>query len=159
MTLIRFLLAALAATVFTFTMLMVGLWASGAFEEEEVVRHEFQSVDLISTQDRIDVAELLADREKERARREPPPPPTPIVPERTVSGFVQVEFTVAPDGSVRDVRVVGAVPKGYYEEQAKAEIASKRFMPEFEGDQAVASERTEIVDFTVPVGGGGGDDG
>ena len=150
MSALRFLIAAAAATVITLAMLIVGLWASGAFDEEEVTLHEFEQVDLISTTESIDVAELLAEREKERVRREAPPPPQPIMPERTVSGFVQVQFTVEPDGTVSDVRVVGAVPKGYYEEQAKAEIAGKRFMPQFDGDQAVASTRSEIVDFTVP---------
>lgn len=80
----------------------------------------------------------------------PEPPSTSSLPPRQIRGFVQLEYTVNPDGSVSDVNVIGAVPEGYYEAQAKAMIEAKRFTPTFENGKAVASEHTTIIDFSVP---------
>lgn len=151
---LRYILSAAVATVVTFTMLVVGLAMSGAFEEEERPTHEFTDVELISSVERFDVSELLAEREKEKAQQPPPPPPQ-LLPERTVEGFVQVEYTVDAEGRPTDVQVVGAAPSGYYEEQARERVASRRYQPRTVDGEPVPSRRTEIVEFEVPADSGG----
>jgi hypothetical protein len=78
------------------------------------------------------------------------PPPKPALPERMVKGFVQLEFTVDEEGVVKDARVIGAVPKGYYEAEALAQIGRKVYMPTYQDGEPVASKRTEIVQFELP---------
>jgi|SRR5690606_7948952 len=94
--------------------------------------------------------EIEAQMRQQVARNVPEPPPAAPVFERDVSGFVQLEFTVNPDGSVSDVDVVGAVPAGIYEDQAKQIIAARRYTPEFTGDAATARRETEVIQFSVP---------
>lgn len=87
---------------------------------------------------------------QQAARNVPEPPPVPPTFEREVSGFVQLEFTVNPDGSVSNVDVVGAVPAGVYEDQAKQIIAARRYTPEFTAETATARRETEVIQFSVP---------
>jgi TonB family protein len=71
---------------------------------------------------------------------------------REVSGFVQLSFTVQPDGTATDIRVFGAAPSGYYEEQAVERIRQRRWQPDFDADgRPVAREANEVIEFTVPV--------
>lgn len=146
---LRFLFAAVGGVAVSLGMLMGGIAIWGAFDEEPAPTVELEEVELISTMDRVDVSELLAEREAERVRnRELPEPPE--LPPRTVTGFVQLEFVVGPDGRVLECRVVGAVPGGVYEEQAVAEVSSRLYTPTFDDQgQAIASTRSEIVEFTV----------
>ena len=167
--LLRFLVSAIGGTVVAVGMLMVGVAISGAFDDEEQPLLEFVEVELFSTLDRLDVAELLAERERERMRDSAPPPP-PEPPPRIISGFVQLEYDVDETGRVTAVRVLTAVPRGIYEEQAVAEIQGRMFTPEFVDGAAVASTRSDVVEFSVELprevavsadeevdGGGGGD--
>ncbi len=71
-------------------------------------------------------------------------------PEREVQGFVQLEFTVLPDGSVEDVEVIGAQPSGVYEERARQQIRARNFAHQADPEATDGVRRTEIVDFTVP---------
>lgn len=93
--------------------------------------------------------EIEAQMRQQVVRNVPEPPPPPDF-EREVSGFVQLEFTVNPDGSVSNVDVVGAVPAGVYEEQAKQIIEARRYTPEFTADTATARRETEVIQFSVP---------
>ncbi|MEM6640226.1 MAG: TonB family protein, partial [Pseudomonadota bacterium] len=66
-------------------------------------------------------------------------------PER--DGFVQVRFEVTPQGRAESLSVVGAMPAGYFEDEAIAQIQRKRFVPDRVEGEAVRSVRTEIVEF------------
>ena len=68
-------------------------------------------------------------------------------PPKPHSGFVQLRFDVLPDGRAANIEVVGAAPAGYFEDQARARIAGRRYLPRREDGVAVTSTRTEIVDF------------
>lgn len=76
-----------------------------------------------------------------------PPEPPPYERDRERDGFVQVQFTVTPGGRADEATVVGAMPAGYFEEQALAQIRRKRFVPDRVNGEAVPSVRTEIVEF------------
>lgn len=94
--------------------------------------------------------EIESQMRQQAARDVPEPPPASPVFEREVSGFVQLEYTVNPDGSVSNVEVVGAVPAGVYEEQAKQIVAARRYTPEVVEEGATARRETEVIQFSVP---------
>lgn len=49
--------------------------------------------------------------------------------ERGVEGRVLLSITIMPDGSVRDVRVVSAKPRGYFEDAAVRAVQRWRYRP------------------------------
>lgn len=138
-----------AVAIFLVVGSAINLYYAPAREEPAL---EFEYVDVIDLAERPDLAEAIRkEREKHetQADREPPPPPT--LPEREISGFVQLEYTINPDGTVSDVRVVGAAPSGVYEERAVAEVSRSMHAPAFnDAGEAVARRTTEIVEFSVP---------
>lgn len=76
-----------------------------------------------------------------------------------LTGFVQVAFTVGPDGRAHNIRVLSSEPPGRYEGAAREIVAARHFKPAGAGGKA--GERTEIVHFQVPAStldkkGGGG---
>jgi TonB family protein len=146
--LLRFLVSAIGGVAVAVGMLIVGIAISGAFDAEPAPLPELEEVELISTVDRVDVAELLAEREAEQVRNAEPPPP-PEFPPRLISGFVQLEYEVDETGHVTSVRVLAAVPRGVYEEQAVAEIQGRLFTPTLEDGVAVASSRSDVIEFSV----------
>lgn len=75
------------------------------------------------------------------------PASVPVVAGRQRRGFVQLEFEVSADGRPNNIRVVGAAPAGYYEEQALRRIASQRFEPARQQGGAPAPARSEIIEF------------
>lgn len=97
--------------------------------------------------------ETATTEEIEAARRigqpEPPKPERParVEPDRERDGFVQVQFEVTPEGRAANAKVVGAMPAGYYEDQAVARVERQRYVPERIDGEAVSSVRTEIVEF------------
>jgi TonB family protein len=100
----------------------------------------------LSAYDRAQLAALLGDDR----RAAPPRPeleeiPRPPGPQR--EGFVQLEVTIAADGSVENVEVTGAAPAGIYEDEARRLVLGRRYPPAA-GD--AVRTHTEIVDFTVP---------
>lgn len=106
-----------------------------------------REVQLARTAD-IDIDALLA---KQHEREMPQKPVKGDAPEREVQGFVQLAYRVNPDGTVSDVRVLGSVPEGVYDEQAKAIIKSRMYTPDFDADgNAKAREDTDVIQFTVP---------
>ena len=90
--------------------------------------------------------ELIRRIEEPPAQEQKPEPELPQF-DRERDGFVQVEFEVTAEGRARDVRVVGAMPAGYFEEQAVAKIERLRFVPDRVDGEAVSSVRTQIVEF------------
>lgn len=149
---IRFAASALAASVLIVMTLGVVI---RYFErpERDPLLSELEYVKIVNLADNPALAEAVR-REREANGSLPPenePPPMPVMPERMVSGFVHVEYTINPDGSVSDVRVVGAAPSGVYEQQAVARISRSMHAPAFnEAGDPVARSATEIVEFSVP---------
>lgn len=83
-----------------------------------------------------------------RRSREPAPPAAIVTPpERQRDGFVQLQFDVTPDGRARDVIVLGAMPAGYFEDQAIGRVAARRYVPDRRDGVPVTTRRTEIVEF------------
>lgn len=132
------------ATVVVTVLLVSVLWAFGLLEPREDT-FDAHPVELLSTSDRVDVAELVgADR-----RRLPERPPAPeiqpmVVPEREVSGFVQIEVAADAQGRVQSAEVVNALPAGVYEEQALRQVRQRRYPPREGGGRYV-----EVVPFRV----------
>jgi TonB family protein len=106
--------------------------------------HEFRLAD------RPDIQRILAKWHQREVRRPPKKVKRPPPPPREISGFVQLAFTVKPDGSATNVHVVGAVPKGYYEQQAQEIVASRHYTPAKENGKRVARQMSDIIHFTVP---------
>ncbi len=52
-----------------------------------------------------------------------------VAQDRQVEGNVRLAITIMPDGSVRDVRVVGARPSGYFEAEAVRAVQTWRYRP------------------------------
>ena len=67
-----------------------------------------------------------------------------VVPRREVSGFVQIEVEVDPDGRVQRAEVVNALPAGVYEEQALRQVRQRRYPPRDGGGSYV-----EVVPFKI----------
>src|SRR5215471_349489 len=56
---------------------------------------------------------------------------------RGLEGWVKVQFTITPTGTVKDATVVDADPKGMFDEAALKAIARWRYNPKVEGGVAV----------------------
>ncbi len=97
-----------------------------------------------ATQAELDVIRQI---ESPETVREPEPEPDVFERNRERDGFVQVQFDVTDKGRAQNVIIVGAMPEGYFEEQAVRKIEQLRYVPERVDGKAVASTRTEIVEF------------
>lgn len=64
-----------------------------------------------------------------RPLHQPPPRYPPLALNRRMEGAVQVAFTIRPDGTVEDTRVLSATPPGVFDRSALAAVASYRFEP------------------------------
>ena len=53
--------------------------------------------------------------------------------QRGQEGWVKVQFTITPNGAVKDAKVVDADPKGVFEDAALKSIARWRYNPRVEG--------------------------
>lgn len=140
---LQFLGFAGAATVVVLVLMVAVLWGFGLLDqpEDELEAHP---VELLSQTDRVDLGALLSP-ERPDATPPPPPPVEPLViPERQVSGFVQVEVETDAEGRVVSTEVVNALPAGVYEEQAVRQLQQRRYPPREGGGRYV-----EVVPFRV----------
>lgn len=153
----RFVISAILGTLVVVAMLLAALYYFDTRINEASLRPVME-VERLPDRGQVDVAEWLQETRgdlpevgEDGAPTMPPPrPPVEIAP-REINGFVQVVFTVEPDGSVSDARVFGAVPPGYYEEQALERVRARRWDPGVDADgNIVAREATEVIEFTVP---------
>lgn len=144
MTPLRFIVSAAIASVVVLTLMVGVLWGFGLFDRTEEVYYA-HPVEILSQTDRVDVAELVGAGER---RAPPQPAPREIepmeVPERQVTGFVQLEVEVDGDGRVRHAEVVNALPGGLYEEQALRQVRARRYPPRDGGGIHI-----EVVPFQV----------
>lgn len=66
-----------------------------------------------------------------------PPDYPPRAQARGIEGWVRVQFTITPTGTVKDAIVVEAEPKGMFEDAALKSIVRWRYNPRVEGGVAV----------------------
>ena len=66
-----------------------------------------------------------------------------------VSGWVEVEFTIEPDGSVSKPRVVASEPSRIFDRNAIRAIYKWKFKPRIVDGKAVARRATQRLDFNV----------
>jgi TonB family protein len=71
--------------------------------------------------------------------------PAALLRER-VEGYVEVEYEIATDGSVRDARLLAAMPRGDFERAALAAVREWRGQPPAEG----AHSATRRFEFRLP---------
>jgi protein TonB len=64
-------------------------------------------------------------------------------------GWVELEFTIAPNGTVRDIQVIAAEPRGVFDSAASEAVAAWRFRPRVVNGQAVAQRSTVTMRFDV----------
>ncbi|HEX6928143.1 MAG TPA: energy transducer TonB [Gammaproteobacteria bacterium] len=67
-----------------------------------------------------------------------------------IEGEVEVEFTVLPDGSVSDIRVVRADPPGVFDASARRAIQRWQFIPRRENGVAVSMRARQVIAFRLP---------
>jgi TonB family protein len=144
---LRFTFSVGIAAVIVFVLLVVCLWAFGAYDRAAEGPRS-QRIDLLSESERLDLAEMLGEetgpqRPKLPELKDIPPLVLPSVPK---TGFVQVEVVVDAQGRVTEAEVVGSTHEGAFEEQALAIVRARQYVPRPDGG---TDRRTEIVDFTV----------
>jgi len=138
------------AVCIVLAMLWFALEMSGFNERQQRRTLETHQVGVLTAAERRDFRELLGE-----GRVGPSPMLAPLAEieplelGRDVRGIVQLEVLVDAAGGVTNVRVIDASPAGVYEEQAIAEVGTRRYEPEYVDGRAVATRRLEIVDFRV----------
>ena len=68
-----------------------------------------------------------------------------------VEGYARYAFTILPDGTVADARVLESVPEGAFDATARI-FEFWRFSPRCVDGEAVSRTATQQVDFTLPPG-------
>lgn len=153
----RFLAALAGGLLITLAMLVIGISFFDDPPNEASLRKGVEVTPLPARQS-VDVAEWVRETrgdlpepvDGEPVARLPAPPPVEFT-RGDIEGFVQVRFTVLPDGSATDVRVFGAVPAGYYEEQAVEQVRARQWEPAVdENGNRTQRDATEVVRFTLP---------
>jgi protein TonB len=80
-------------------------------------------------------------------------PPQPTYPAAAVrsrqNGWVEVEFTVAADGSVQDAKVVAANPTRLFDREAVSAVESAKFEPRLDKGKAVATKMRRRIEFKL----------
>ena len=99
------------------------------------------------------IAETAAAGGTPAATLEPLSAPDPVYPAAALRngtrGWVELEFTVTPAGAVTDLRVVGAEPRGVFEEAATTALAQWRFRPRVVAGKAVAQRSSVTLRFDL----------
>ena len=79
--------------------------------------------------------------------------PDPVYPAQALRartrGWVELEFTVTPTGSVRDVEVVDAEPEGVFDAAATQALTQWRFQPRLVNGPGVAQRTSVTLRFDV----------
>ena len=80
-------------------------------------------------------------------------PPNPGYPAAAVrnrqNGWVEVEFTVAADGSVKSARVTAAEPRGVFDREALSAVQKARFEPRLDRGEPVPSTLRRRIEFKL----------
>lgn len=67
-----------------------------------------------------------------------------------IEGEVELEFTVLADGSVADVEVIRANPRGVFEQSAVRAVSRWQFVPKRENGVGVPARVRQVVEFELP---------
>lgn len=68
----------------------------------------------------------------------------PRARQQGIEGYVDVEFTISPVGTVQDARVIGAQPALIFDSAALTAIRRWRYNPKMEGGVAVARSGVQV---------------
>jgi protein TonB len=68
---------------------------------------------------------------------------------RGIEGWVQLRFTINPDGSVSDPVVIGAEPPRIFNREAMRAILRWKFRPRIVDGQPVPREAEQIIEFKI----------
>ncbi len=80
----------------------------------------------------------------------PPVPEYPIAAARNhQEGWVEVEFTVGPDGTVANAHVIASQPSRTFDREAIAAVQRAKFQPKLENGQPVASTLRRRIEFKL----------
>lgn len=66
-----------------------------------------------------------------------------------ISGWVEVEFTIEPDGSVSKPRIIASEPSRIFDRNAIRAIYKWKFKPRVVGGKAVARRATQRLEFNL----------
>jgi protein TonB len=94
-----------------------------------------------------DAVTLPADSFEKLVVTDPVYPPQAL--RNGTTGWVELEFTITPSGSVRDIAVVEAQPRGVFEQAATTALGHWRFRPRVVNGQPVAQRSTVTMHFDV----------
>jgi protein TonB len=87
---------------------------------------------------------------RDAAVTSPPVPVYPIAAARNrQEGWVEVEFTVGPDGTVQNAHVTGSQPPRIFDREAIAAVQRAKFQPRMENGQAIASTLRRRIEFKL----------
>ena len=95
----------------------------------------------------VSTAVVAADQLNRIVARDPVYPPQAL--RDGTRGWVELEFTVAPNGTVRDIQVVSAEPRGVFDSAASDAVAAWRFRPRMVNGQPVAQRAAVTMRFDV----------
>lgn len=73
----------------------------------------------------------------------------PAAARRGQEGEVTAEFTVRPDGSVTDIVIIDAKPRGVFEQAARRSLAKWKFKPRQLNGKAIASRARQTITFSL----------
>ncbi len=68
---------------------------------------------------------------------------------RRIEGWVKLEFTITPEGTVKDIRVVEAHPEGVFERAAVEAIARWKFKPLTIDGRPVEQRAVQVLEFKL----------
>ena len=66
-----------------------------------------------------------------------------------IGGWVEIEFTIEPDGSVSRPKVIASHPPGIFDRNAIRAIYKWKFKPRIVDGKAVARRATQRLDFNL----------
>jgi protein TonB len=69
----------------------------------------------------------------------------PRAQSRGIEGWVQLEFTITPQGTVTDVKIIDAEPRGYFERSAKRAVQKYKYKPKVMDGKAVSRPGIQLV--------------
>jgi len=69
-----------------------------------------------------------------------------------VEGYVTLEFTIRPDGSVSNISVVRSHPQGTFEQAARRALSRWKFEAKEEGGRKVSRRARQTIRFTLDAG-------
>jgi len=66
-----------------------------------------------------------------------------------IEGFVTAKLTITPEGTVDNVEIIDANPKGVFEREAIRALYRYKFKPKIQDGKAVTQEATQTIEFKL----------